>query len=237
MTANKKILFIPGMLCDERLWHFMYKNLAPNIQAQCRWVTFEKCHNLNDCFHVIHEKGGDYFSLVGFSMGGFVAIEYLLQYPEKVSSFSLISASANGYSPEEKNQRINLIKNADDFSSIVSPRRFARWIFSEHPEKISIINTMCDMAESFQKEGFIKQQSITLNRSNRLLQLSEIINRKNIPLLIVHGSNDFIVSPIHAKAISELVPLAEVWYLDKCGHMLPLEYPVELANILNEWIK
>ena len=91
------IVFLPGTLCDERVWHHqtaVFQNsFVVNLRVQ---------ESLDEMLDSVANVPFKLFILVGFSMGGYVAQEFTLRFPDRVKKLILIGSSCEGYPPDEK---------------------------------------------------------------------------------------------------------------------------------------
>ena len=58
----------------------------------------------------------------------------------------------------------------------------------------------------------------------------------HIPVLIACGSEDQVTPPALARELAGLIPSAHLAFVDRCGHLLPLERPSELVALLWRWL-
>lgn len=56
------------------------------------------------------------------------------------------------------------------------------------------------------------------------------------PTLVIASEDDAIRSMKEAKELVEAIPSASLRIIRDCGHMIPLEQPVELARTIVEWL-
>jgi pimeloyl-ACP methyl ester carboxylesterase len=173
------------------------------------------------------------FILVGFSMGGYIAQEFVLKFPERILGFALVAVSADEFSGEDKSRQLKLIENTKHTGfkglSEIALRKFI------HPSRYGdevLTELIMDMAKASGVEAFISQHKVTMNRRSRLEDLGWI----NCSVLLMAGRNDQAVSLASIEEIATNISGAELNIIDNCGHMIPLEQPDKLNNILRTWI-
>ena len=87
--------FLPGLMCDQRLWFDTWAELSADSTPIA--VKFGKHDNINDMLNdVTTHLGMQPVDMVGFSMGGYLALQYALKYPDAIKSLVIIGASATG---------------------------------------------------------------------------------------------------------------------------------------------
>ena len=64
---------------------------------------------------------------------------------------------------------------------------------------------------------------------------AELPNIK-IPVCLIWGRNDQITPPDVAVEFEKLLPDAQLFWIEKCGHAPMMERPVEFNRILDQWL-
>ncbi|SNR79533.1 alpha/beta fold hydrolase [Lutibacter flavus] len=59
----------------------------------------------------------------------------------------------------------------------------------------------------------------------------------NIPTCIIWGKNDSVTPPEVAVDFEKLMPDANLYWIDKCGHAPMMEHPEKFNEILENWLK
>ena len=59
----------------------------------------------------------------------------------------------------------------------------------------------------------------------------------NVPTCIIWGKNDSVTPPEVAIDFEKLLPDANLFWIDKCGHVPMMEHPEEFNKILQNWLK
>ena len=98
------LTFVPGTMCDRRVWEPVWSALGGAfgvgyIPVEARLTRAD----IRTAFDEAAATGP--LHLVGFSMGGYLSLEYALDRPERVASLAVICSSARGLSDEEKADR------------------------------------------------------------------------------------------------------------------------------------
>jgi pimeloyl-ACP methyl ester carboxylesterase len=58
----------------------------------------------------------------------------------------------------------------------------------------------------------------------------------HIPACIIWGKNDSVTPPEVAVDFQKLLPDADLYWIDKCGHAPMMEHPEEFNKILENWL-
>ena len=59
----------------------------------------------------------------------------------------------------------------------------------------------------------------------------------NVPACIIWGKNDNVTPPEVAEDFEKLLPDANLYWVDKCGHAPMMEHPEEFNIVLHNWLK
>ena len=186
-----------------------------------------------DVLAVINELNLDSVNIVGQSMGGMIAQEFALNYPEKTKTLTLIYTSGN------INDK-NLPEPSEDFIDAIIAANF-EYSNADISSKIKLELASMDASNGspLAKEDlkFIAQRTIyeiekrkgknkdasesqqkAINKSgSRYDRLSQI----KIPTLIIHGEKDPLINIGHGKKLASLIPHAKTVWAKDYGHNIP----------------
>ncbi len=232
MISKTKVVFLPGKLCDQRLWAQSMEALAEIIEPI--FVDLRSQQTLDVMLEAVSNACEGKFILIGFSMGGYIAQEFILKFPERILGLALVAISAEDYSLEEKAYQLKLIENAKQVGfkglSSIALRKF---IHPNRYQDAELIELIKDMARESGVKAFISQHEATMNRRSRLNDLSKL----QCPVMIVAGQDDQAVPLLFVEKMANNILRTELKIINNCGHMIPLERPEELNEILKEWIR
>ncbi len=183
--------------------------------------------------------------LVGHSMGGMSMMSFAKAFPdvleERVIGAAFISSSAGDLTSVNYGlgrqlgtvvHRLGpsaMLRLADQEELVASTRRAGkdveaylvhRWSFAS-PVPISLVRMVADMIFAT-RLGTTSAYMTSLMVHDERAALGEFIG---IETLVMHGDEDRITPDSHSEAIADAIPGAEYVVVERCGHMLPLEYP------------
>lgn len=175
------------------------------------------------------ELGLKSFHLVGHSLGGGIALSYVLRFPHKVKKLVLVSSMFLGrevalwarflsHFPVSRAigaAVIGILKGV----KWVAERLFAGVEFMLPFSKVSI-----GLGTSIIT---LREQAIVL-----MHRLSEVM----VPTLVVWGAKDPIVPVEHAYAAAELIPDCRVHIFEDCGHSVYRERIPEFSRLLTSFL-
>ena len=173
----------------------------------------------------IEHKNYTNIHLLGNSLGGHVALVYILKHPERVKSLTLTGSSglfenAMGDSyPKRGDYEYIKNKTAQTFyDPAVATPELVDEVFEITKNRIKVIKI------------------IALAKSAIRHNLGEELNQIQQPTLLIWGKNDIVTPPFVAEEFKKLIPNSQLHFIDKCGHAPMMEVPVEFNIILEKFL-
>jgi pimeloyl-ACP methyl ester carboxylesterase len=173
----------------------------------------------------IEYKEYDKVNLLGNSLGGHVALVYVLQHPERVNSLILTGSSglfenAMGDSyPKRGDYEYIKNKTAETFyDPAVATPALVDEVFEITRNRLKVIKI------------------IALAKSAIRNNLGEELNQIKVPTCLIWGKNDTVTPPFVAEEFKKLIPQSELHFIDKCGHAPMMEVPNEFNDILSAFL-
>ncbi len=189
----------------------------------------------------------DQAHVVGLSMGGMVAQELALLYPERVKTLSLLMTTGNPLDPELPviSPAPGLALTALWFKHALlgSEKGQIRYQLAAHvllagqaEHDIDLDYTVTQVLYNLrQRRGYNRwaprhHLSAIRRSGSRLERLPEL----NMPTLVLHGTLDPLIPVAHGERLVELIPGARGVWLEGLGHDIPPNRAVEVAGVLLE---
>lgn len=223
----QKVYFISGTMCTIDLWQYVFPKLKNILPVH---INISSATSFEDINQIILSKITEPAILIGFSLGGFSAMNFATHYPTKVKRLVIIAANANGLNDKEIELRKSTIKFLENHNyKGISQARIQQFLHPRNHQNIEVISVIKKMDRDLGKDILIKQLKATSKRTS----VSNEFEKLNIPTLFISAENDTLVSSDEIKILSNRILKGKYLNLKNCGHMIPLEKPVELANIIN----
>jgi len=173
----------------------------------------------------IEHKNYTNIHLLGNSLGGHVALVYILKHPERVKSLTLTGSSglfenAMGDSyPKRGDYEYIKNKTAQTFydPAIATPELVDE-VFEITRNRLKVIKI------------------IALAKSAIRHNLGEELNQIQQPTLLIWGKNDIVTPPFVAEEFKKLIPNSQLHFIDKCGHAPMMEVPAAFNIILENFL-
>ncbi|UAA37759.1 alpha/beta hydrolase [Paraneptunicella aestuarii] len=239
MSLQSSLAFVPGTMCDERLWQPVAELLQPDYASH--HVAIERCSSRAEMMDTVakgvelvsQQGGGEGANLIGFSMGGYLSLSYALQHPEKIQRLVLASISANPLPEHEMTMRRKSLEWLKDHRyGGIARARLQQFV---HPSRMfdsRLINTIKAMDNELGHDVLETQVRETSEREPLMSRLNEL----TCPVLILGAENDGLVSVEDLESMAQAFPDAQLHVIPESGHMLPLEHPHEVADIIRDFL-
>jgi len=166
------------------------------------------------------------FTVLGNSLGGHIALVYVLKNPDRVSSLVLTGSSGlfedsmGGSFPKRGNYAYVQERVGYTFyDPAVATKELIDEVFT-----VTNSNAKC-------------LRIIAIARSAQRHNLSKELAKITLPVLLVWGLNDTITPPPVAHEFARLLPHAELRFLDHCGHAPMMERPAAFNNYLRGFLR
>ena len=218
------LVFLPGTLCDERLWHYQSA-----IFESHHHVNLRTQDNLPAMLAEVEKAPFNEFIICGFSMGGYVAQQFALRFPDRVKHVVTIGSSFLGYPAHELavvEKAIPMIEKG--LFKGITQRRMKEFLHPDSFEKAELRDLIQSMAGPDAAAVYLRQLKATLYRNN----LADKITQLKPPLTAIGGKQDQVVLPETILEFKKVLPNSNVILLDGCGHFVPLEKPNQVNEIL-----
>lgn len=230
MTAPT-LLFLPGLLCDARLWRDQVAALA----GTHRCVVAEL--GQDDSLDAMAERAlaaapAGPLALCGLSMGGYVAMAIMRRAPGRVARLALFDTSARPDTPEQTRRRRALLALSESgMFRGVAPRLLPQLLAPAHLEGPLGAEVMA-MAGRVGRAAFHRQQRAIMHRPDSRPDLPGY----RLPVLVAVGAEDALTPPELAAEIAGLIPGARLAAIPGAGHLPPMEQPAAVTELLRAWL-
>jgi pimeloyl-ACP methyl ester carboxylesterase len=224
------ILLVPGYMADDTLWDDLRAPLAPFgplVHADLRHDT-----SLEAMAARLLRDAPPSFILVGFSMGGYVAREIVRQAPERVEALALIASSTRPDTDAVKQGKRAVARSAPSVSFAgLSRTAIATSLHPAHAGDEVLIERVRQMGVRLGAEAFRHQSMV--ERPGDLHLLDQI----RCPTLIVAARHDRLRSLEESQELYAGIAGSTFAVIENSGHMIPLEAPQALADVLVPWLE
>jgi 2-hydroxy-6-oxonona-2,4-dienedioate hydrolase len=171
------------------------------------------------------ELGLDSAVIGGNSLGGQIALDFCLEYPERTERLLLAGSAGLFERHLAGGQRPKLCRNFI--------REQANQIF--HNTEVVCDELVDDIYAMLSDRGYRKLM-LRIAKCTRDRYMLDDLTRVTVPTLIIWGQEDEITPPFVADQFHEHIRHSKQVMIDNCGHAPQLEQPAEFAAALEQFL-
>jgi pimeloyl-ACP methyl ester carboxylesterase len=193
----------------------------------------------SDAAGVLDAAGVESTHIIGASMGGMIAQEFALQYPQRVRTLVLACTTPGGpHSPDYERMQTEAATMLDADAIDVTPERMREtlemlftpeFIANPGPGFMQFAGSSMQYPASLEGTKAQMRAILAHDTYDRLPQIA-------VPTLVVAGDADPLVSPENSRILAERIPGAELRLLPGLRHGFTAEKPEETNAILLEFL-
>ncbi len=218
--TKSTIVLAPGFMTDYDMW----SDLVPFLKDHnVMYAYFREGTTLQELAANNLRRCPERFILIGFSLGGYISRHMFYQAPERVEALVLIGTSTRPtVSPVTNGPAVKMFRG-------MSRSALRRAVHVDRENDETLIDRLKEMGERLGAEVFARLSA--LERKSDL----EMMRMIQCPVLVVTADQDRLRSMEESTEMAEAAH-APLVVLEHCGHMMPMEEPKQLANVLLSWL-
>jgi pimeloyl-ACP methyl ester carboxylesterase len=170
-------------------------------------------------------------TLVGHSLGGYVALAMINKSTELFSKLILFHSTPHADTEEKKQNRNKVLEFIERNGVVAFTGAFVPPLFADAANKE--IDNIRKLAVASSKEAVIGYTKAMRDRPERIAVLQEF----HRPVLIVAGEKDSVIPVEALKKLEDVSPTISVKVLAESGHMAMVEKPAESAIIIGDFVR
>ncbi len=166
------------------------------------------------------------FIILGNSVGGHIGLVYAITYPEKIKAMVLTGSSGlyenafGGSFPRRKSYEF--IKGKVEYT-FYDPKTATKELVDDVYESVNNRHKMLRL--------------LAMAKSAIRHNMAKELHKIHVPVSLIWGKNDKITPPEVAVEFSQLLPNAELTWVDHCGHVPMMERPEEFNRLLKGFLE
>ena len=224
-------VFIPGLLCTDALFDGQRAGLVGQLEISIGDIS--EADSIAAMARKILDQAPENFVLLGFSMGGVVALEIMRQASQRVRGLILADTGARADTPEQAGRRKEFVEFAESSGLEQAMRKsLSLLLHEERQNDEALIGKFLGMAEELGLEVFRRQQSALASREDYRLELRSIA----CPSLVLCGGDDAMTPPELSHELTAGIPGARLEIIADCGHLSVLERPDEVNAVVSRFV-
>ncbi len=167
-------------------------------------------------------------TLVGFSLGGWIAAELATKNDTRLSKLVLVDPyGIKVGGPTDRDIADMYLLHPDEVTKLrwFDPEKGARDYKAMPEDDLRIIARNRESFARFCWEPYMHNP-----------KLRHRLHRIGVPTLLVWGANDGIVTPRYGEAYRALIPGAKLAVIPEAGHLPHIEQPDRFSQLLNDFL-
>ncbi|MDX1649935.1 MAG: alpha/beta hydrolase, partial [Myxococcota bacterium] len=169
--------------------------------------------------------------VVGHSMGGMIAAEMAALAPRQLARLALLAP-------------LGLWMDAHPIPDLFAktPFELPALLFHDAARGEKLLTAGLDFSRDGALEAFMVRNARRLGTAGKILfpipnrRLAKRLYRVTRPTLLVWGRQDRFIPPVYGERFRELLPDAELAWVDEAGHMLTHERPDVVAEAVTKFL-
>ncbi|MDG0811997.1 alpha/beta fold hydrolase [Cohnella rhizosphaerae] len=243
------IIFLHGWPLNHKMFEYQYLEL-PRLGYRCigidlrgfgksdaSWDGYNYCSLADDVKAVIDHLGVSGATLVGFSLGGAVAVRYMARHAgHGISRLLLVGAAAPSFVQREDFKHGTPPEKVEDMILQAYADRPA--LAAQFGKMLTASKPSAGMAAWLQSLAFEASAVGTYKalESLRTEDLREDLPLIGVPTAIFHGVQDEICPFALAEEIRRLVPASTLHRFEESGHAVPFDEPQLFSERLTAFL-
>jgi 3-oxoadipate enol-lactonase len=180
-----------------------------------------------DAKAVLDAAGVESAHVIGTSMGGMIAQEFVLNYPESVRSLTLAVTMCGG--KESVPADMNVLLTLQSLGTMSATEAF--WAMAPFIYDVSTPRSVLEedlnerLRHSLKPQNYAAQLQAIITWQGTFARLGRI----RVPTLVIHGLNDQLIVPQNGRILASAIPNAKLVELENASHMFMADQPERAA--------
>ena len=226
------LVFLPGMMCDARLFGPQIAELSADHCVTVAPVT--QGERIEEIASGLLDQLPARFALAGLSMGGIVAMELLRRAPDRITRIALMDTNPLAETPPVAAAREpQIVGVRTGRLEQVMREEMKPHYLAPGPHRAEVLDMVMDMAMTLGADTFVRQSRALQRRRDQ----QGTLRKCKVPTLVLCGAHDALCPVKRHTFMAELIPYAKLVILENAGHLPTLETPAETTQALRDWLK
>ena len=196
--------------------------MAAMMETEMPPVPYTLSDMAADAMQVLDHLNIERAHIMGASMGGMIAQTVAIEHPHRVKTLISIMSQPGeltvGQPTQEAMELIVTPAPSDRDEYIAFAPKWQLWQSKKYrSDEVSRRNAIRDFDRSNYPEGGPRQMAAIYASGSR----AEGLQKLQVPTLVIHGTDDQLITPSGGERTAELIPNSTLLMVDDMGHDLP----------------
>lgn len=188
-----------------------------------------------DVAAVLDHLGIERVTLVGHSLGGYVALAFARMFAERLDGLALVCSRLVADTPEQA-------RNREDLAERVERENADKLLVSAYVDRLLSQDTKAHRRDVFERVTEIVRRTDPRGAAAMLRGMAmragsdDIAPEITVPVLVVAGGGDAVVPLAESRAVAAAFPHATLAIAERSGHVPMLEEPERTGSLLADWL-
>ena len=230
-NGKNTLLFVHGSGGSQAIWTNQLNGLGQNFptlavdlpgHGNSEGAPSREVREYSDfIFDFIERALGTKVILAGHSLGGAIAIDFALRFPDKLSGLILVCTGA------KLRVAPSILENYKAGKPSPESVNFSYSDFADPDLKKQTILEMRNTDPSVYYHDFL-----ACDNFNYLDRIGAI----TVPTLVIGATNDLLTPPKYSQYLADTIPNAQLRIIERSGHMVMREQPEQLNALIKEFV-
>jgi pimeloyl-ACP methyl ester carboxylesterase len=171
-------------------------------------------------------------TIIGHSMGGYVALEMAHKHPERIDAIGLVHSHGSSDSEDKKINRIKLIDFVNKKGARPFLKEFAKNLLSNKEVDKELMQQAYDLVKDTKLQGIVDAAHAMIGRQDH----QSTIKNFDRPMLWIIGKQDTFMPYDVVIKQAETSQFGHLTVLENVGHLCMLEAPRKTSEVLRDFL-
>ncbi len=247
--SGEPLILIMGFTVSSIGWHWNVSAFAQDFrtivfdnrgvgQSDKPDVPYSMTMFADDTAGVLDSLGIDQAHVFGISMGGMIAQEFALRYPQRVKTLLLGCTHCGGSQAvlSKDPEVLNLLGNIESVdvqqaALVMTKVAVTPWFIQKRMDVLLQLNQL-SLQHPTPQHGMVRQMQ-AIQGHDTYERLSQIA----APTLVITGKEDGLVPPENSVTLAQRIPNADLVILSNASHLFNIELPETTAEVVKGFIR
>lgn len=246
--TGQPLLLLHAGVADSRMWDKQFELFSQTHQViRCDLRGFGQSRNSPGLFAHYEDIAAllkylkiEAVSLVGASFGGYVALDFVSAYPEKVTALVLVAPALGGY--EFKSTEMLDFFAAEEAAlaqgdiAAATELNLKMWVDGFQRDEAEVSAQVREQVKRMQLNIFAQPDVAETEEKELILPAIDQLEKIAVPTLVINGDKDVAEFQSLSSLIAEKIGPSRHVIIPGAAHLPSLEKPEEFNRIVLEFL-